>query len=128
MGGTEPPDIMLPKAKHTSSSILSYRIGLDPIATSYLVGWISPLLTNVLILGTLSFLQKIVLAHLIKSNNDPFLVFISSKNLILGITFFEFPLISRARCLYVIFPKSGLQNISYPLHLLYFCKTKIFCT
>ena len=115
MGGTEPPDIMLPKAKHTSSSILSYRIGLDPIATSYLVRWISPLLTNVPILGTLSFLQKIVLAHLIKSNNDPFLVFISSKNLILGITFFEFPLISRARCLYVIFPKSGLQNISYLL-------------
>ena len=40
MGDTEPPYNMLPKAKHTSSSVLSYRIGLDPISTSYLVGWI----------------------------------------------------------------------------------------
>ena len=40
MGDTKPPNNMLPKAKHTSSSILSYRVGLDPIATSYLVGWI----------------------------------------------------------------------------------------
>ena len=39
-GRTEPPKYMLPKAKHTSSNILSYRVGLDPIATSYLVGWI----------------------------------------------------------------------------------------
>ena len=36
----EPPNNMLHKAKHTISSILSYRIGLDPIVTSYLVGWI----------------------------------------------------------------------------------------
>ena len=40
MGDTETPNNMLPKAKHTSSSILSYRVGLDPIATSYLAGWI----------------------------------------------------------------------------------------
>ena len=40
MGDAEPPKKMLPKAKHTSSSILSYSVGLDPIATSYLVGWI----------------------------------------------------------------------------------------
>ena len=40
MGDTEPPNNMSPKAKQTSSSILSYRIGLDPISTSYLVGWI----------------------------------------------------------------------------------------
>ena len=40
MADTEPPNNMLPKATHTSSSILSYRVGLDPIATSYLVGWI----------------------------------------------------------------------------------------
>ena len=40
MGDTEPPNNMLPKAKHTNSSILSYRVGLDPIAKSYLVGWI----------------------------------------------------------------------------------------
>ena len=40
MGDTEPPNNMLHKAKHTSSSILSYRVGLDPNATSYLVGWI----------------------------------------------------------------------------------------
>ena len=39
MGDTEPPNNMLHKAKHTNSSILSYRVGLDPIATSYLVGW-----------------------------------------------------------------------------------------
>ena len=40
MGDTEPPNNMSPKAKQTSSGILSYRIGLDPISTSYLVGWI----------------------------------------------------------------------------------------
>ena len=39
MGDTEPPNNMLHKAKHTNSSILSYRVGLDPIATSYLVGY-----------------------------------------------------------------------------------------
>ena len=45
MGDTEPhpppqKKNMLHKAKHTSSSILSYRIGLDPVATPYLEGWI----------------------------------------------------------------------------------------
>ena len=40
MGDIEPPNNMLPKAKHTSSSVHSYRVGLDPIATPYLVGWI----------------------------------------------------------------------------------------
>ena len=40
IGDTQPPNNMLPKTKYTSSSILSYRVGLDPIATSYLVGWI----------------------------------------------------------------------------------------
>ena len=40
MGDTKHPNNMLPKAKHTSSSILSYRVGLDPIATSYAAGWI----------------------------------------------------------------------------------------
>ena len=40
MGATEPPNNILPKAKHISSSILTYRVRLDPIATSYLVGWI----------------------------------------------------------------------------------------
>ena len=34
MGNTEPPNNILPKTKHPSSSILSYRVGLDPIATS----------------------------------------------------------------------------------------------
>ena len=46
MGDTKPPNNMSqppkqpPKAKHNSSNILSYSVGLDPIATSYLVGWI----------------------------------------------------------------------------------------
>ena len=40
MGDTEPPNNMSPKAIHTSSSILSYRVGLGPVATSYLAGWI----------------------------------------------------------------------------------------
>ena len=40
MGDTEPSNNMLPKGKDTSSSILSYRVGLDPIATSHLAGWI----------------------------------------------------------------------------------------
>ena len=40
MGDIEPSDNTLNKTKHTRSSILSYRVGLDPIATSYLVGWI----------------------------------------------------------------------------------------
>ena len=39
-GRTKPSNNMLHKAKHTSSSILSYRVGLDPVATSYLLGWI----------------------------------------------------------------------------------------
>ena len=34
MGNTEPPNNILPKTNHPSSSILSYRVGLDPIATS----------------------------------------------------------------------------------------------
>ena len=29
MGDTEPPNNMLPKAEHTSSSILNYTVGLD---------------------------------------------------------------------------------------------------
>ena len=40
MGDNEHPNKILHKTKHTSSSILSYRVGLDPITTSYLVGWI----------------------------------------------------------------------------------------
>ena len=40
MEDTEPRNNMLHKAKHTSSSMFSYRVGLDPIATSYLAGWI----------------------------------------------------------------------------------------
>ena len=36
MGDTEPPNNTLHKTKHTSSSIV--RVGLDPIATSYLAG------------------------------------------------------------------------------------------
>ena len=37
-GGYEPLNNTLHKANHTSSSILNYRVGLDPVATSYLVG------------------------------------------------------------------------------------------
>ena len=37
---TDPSKNMLHKTKHTSSSIRSYMVGLDPVATSYLVGWI----------------------------------------------------------------------------------------
>ena len=40
MGDTEPPKNRLRKIKHTRSSILGYRVGLDTVATSYLVGWI----------------------------------------------------------------------------------------
>ena len=40
MGDKEPSNNMLLKTKHTSGSMLSHRVGLDPIATSYLVGWI----------------------------------------------------------------------------------------
>ena len=40
MGSTEPSNNLLHKTKHSSSSILSYRVGLDPITMSYLVGWI----------------------------------------------------------------------------------------
>ena len=39
-GDTEPSDNTLDKTKHTRSSIVSFRVGLDPVATSYLVGWI----------------------------------------------------------------------------------------
>ena len=45
MGGTEPPNNMLHKAKHTSCSMLSYRVGLDPIATSYRP-WLDPVLLH----------------------------------------------------------------------------------
>lgn len=38
MGDTEPPKNRLRKIKHTRSSILGYRVGLDTVATSYLVG------------------------------------------------------------------------------------------
>ena len=40
MGDTEPSNNILYRTKHTSSSIPSYRVGLDPIATSNVVGWI----------------------------------------------------------------------------------------
>ena len=40
MGDIKPSDNTLYKTKHTRSSILNYRVRLDPIATSYLVGWI----------------------------------------------------------------------------------------
>ena len=36
----EIPNNILPKAKHTSSSILIYRVGLDPFAAYSLAGWI----------------------------------------------------------------------------------------
>ena len=35
MGNTETSHNMLLKTKHTRSSKLSYRVGLDPVATSY---------------------------------------------------------------------------------------------
>ena len=37
LGDTEPPNNMSHNGKHTSSSILSYRVGLDSVATSYLI-------------------------------------------------------------------------------------------
>ena len=40
MGDTEPSDNTLHKTKHTRSSILSYRVGLDIVAIPYHVGWI----------------------------------------------------------------------------------------
>ena len=40
MGDTEPSDNTLHKIKQTRSSILIDKVGLDPVATSYLVGWI----------------------------------------------------------------------------------------
>ena len=40
MEDTEPSNNALHKTKHTKSSILRYGIGLDPVATSCLVGWI----------------------------------------------------------------------------------------
>ena len=39
-GDTETSNNTLHITKHTSSSILSYRVGLDPIATFCLEGWI----------------------------------------------------------------------------------------
>ena len=40
MGDTEPSNKTLHKTKHTKSSILScYEVGLDPVATFYLAGW-----------------------------------------------------------------------------------------
>ena len=40
MEDVEPLDNKSYKTKHTRSTILSYRFGLDPIATSYPLGWI----------------------------------------------------------------------------------------
>ena len=40
MGDTEPSANTLHKTKYPRGSTLSYRVGLDPVATSYLVGWI----------------------------------------------------------------------------------------
>ena len=40
MGDNEPSNNTLHKIKHSSSSILSYSVGLNPDATSCLVGWI----------------------------------------------------------------------------------------
>ena len=40
MGNTEPSGNTLHKTKHARCSALSYRDGLDPVAASYLVGWI----------------------------------------------------------------------------------------
>ena len=37
---TKPSNNMLYKKKHTKSSMLSYGVGLDLVATSYIVGWI----------------------------------------------------------------------------------------
>ena len=38
MGDIEPSNNTLRKTRHTRGTLLSYRIGLDPVATSYLVG------------------------------------------------------------------------------------------
>ena len=40
MGDTKPSNNMLHKNNHTRSSIHSYGVGLDPVKTSYLAGWI----------------------------------------------------------------------------------------
>ena len=40
MGDIEPSVNTSYKTKHTRSNMLSYRVGLDPIATFYLVGWV----------------------------------------------------------------------------------------
>ena len=40
MGDTKPSDNTLHKTKHTRTSTLSYRVGLDPVAASYFVAWI----------------------------------------------------------------------------------------
>ena len=40
MVDTKPSINMLHKTYHTKSCILSYRVGSDPVTTSFLVGWI----------------------------------------------------------------------------------------
>ena len=40
VGDTKPSNNTLYKTKHSKSNILSYRVGLDPVATLYLVEWI----------------------------------------------------------------------------------------
>ena len=40
MEDTKPLDNTLYKTKRTRSRMRSYSVGLDPVATSYLVGWI----------------------------------------------------------------------------------------
>ena len=40
MADTEISNNKLHKTKHTRSTILSCRVGLDPVANSYFVGWI----------------------------------------------------------------------------------------
>ena len=40
MGDTKPSNKILLKTKHTKSSIRSYGVGVNPVATCYIVGWI----------------------------------------------------------------------------------------
>ena len=40
MGDTKPSTNNLHEVKHTRGSVLSFRVGLDPVATSYPIGWI----------------------------------------------------------------------------------------
>ena len=47
MGDTEPTDNKLHKTKHPRSSTLIYRVGLDPVATFYLVGCLKVPATSV---------------------------------------------------------------------------------